>query len=59
MKFKDLIKTTEGLVVIGGLLATIIVGKLFAYITLPAYIVLNVPNIWTWIKSKYNSIKEK
>lgn len=59
MKFKDLIKTTEGLVVLGGLVATVVIGKLFAWLTAAAYIVINVPNILTWIKNKYNTIKGK
>ena len=59
MEFKDLVKTTEGAVVLGGLFATVILGKLFAWITGIAYVALNVPKVLTWIKSKYSQIKGK
>ena len=54
MEFKDLVKTTEGAVVLGGLLATVLLGKLFAWATGIAYVALNVPKVFTWIKNKYN-----
>lgn len=57
MEFKDLIKTTEGAVVLGGLFATVIFGKLFAWITGIAYVALNVPKVLAWIKEKYNTVK--
>ena len=59
MEFKDLLKTTEGAVVLGGLFATVILGKLFAWITAIAYVALNVPKVLTWIKDKYKDIKNK
>ena len=59
MEFKDLLKTTEGLVVLGGLFATVVFGKLFAWITGIAYVALNVPKVLTWIKDKYKNIKDK
>ncbi len=54
MEFKDLVKTTEGAVVLGGLLATVLLGKLFAWITGIAYVALNVPKVYAWIKDKYS-----
>ena len=59
MEFKDLVKTTEGAVVLGGLFATVILGKLFAWITGIAYVALNVRQVLTWINSKYSQIKGK
>ena len=59
MEFKDLLKTTEGAVVLGGLAATVILGKLFAWITAVAYVALNVPKVLAWIKDKYNTVKGK
>tara|TARA_B100000497_G_scaffold14696_1_gene16972 strand:- start:238 stop:420 length:183 start_codon:yes stop_codon:yes gene_type:complete len=59
MEFKDLLKTTEGAVVLGGLFATVVFGKMFAWITGVAYVALNVPKVLAWIKSKYNSIKKE
>jgi hypothetical protein len=59
MEFKDLLKTTEGAVVLGGLTATVIFGKLFAWITAIAYVALNVPKVLAWIKDKYSQVKGK
>jgi len=59
MEFKDLLKTTEGAIVLGGLTATVVLGKLFAWITAIAYVALNVPKVLTWIKDKYSQIKGK
>ena len=59
MEFKDLIKTTEGAVVLGGLTATVVFGKLFAWITAIAYVALNVPKVLAWIKDKYSQVKGK
>ena len=52
MKFKELLKTTEGLVVIIGSLLGIFSGKFWIIATLIVYILLNVPNYWSWIKNK-------
>ncbi len=59
MKFKDLLKTTEGAVVLGGLFATVVFGKMFAWITGIAYVALNVPKVLAWIINKYNSLKKE
>lgn len=53
MEFKDFIKTTEALVVLGGLVLTVVLGKLFAYFTAAAYVLLNVPKFWNWIKDRF------
>lgn len=53
MDWKDFIKTTEAVVVLGGLTATLLLGKMFALLTGVAYILLNVPKAWLWIKSKF------
>ena len=52
MKLKELIKTTEAIVVFGGLFLTLTFGRAFAIATAVAYVVVNVPNIKNWIKGK-------
>ncbi len=47
---KDLIKTTEGAIVIGGLVATVLFGKVVAIVTGVAYVAVNVPNFLAWLK---------
>ncbi len=59
MEFKDLLKTTEGAVVLGGLFATVVFGKLFAWVTGIAYVALNVPKVLAWIINKYNNLKKE
>ena len=54
MDWKDFIKTTEAIIVLGGIFLTLTLGKLFAILTAGAYVFLNVPNAWTWLKSKFN-----
>ncbi len=44
MKLKDLIKTTEGAVVLLGLFLTVTGGKFWAIATAIAYILINVPS---------------
>jgi len=51
MTIKDLVKTTEGAVVLGGLFATVFFGKLFAWITGIAYVALNVPKVYNFFKN--------
>ena len=55
---KDLIKTTEGAVVLAGLTLTVIFGKFFAIGTGVVYILLNVPNLWNKIKELVNKLKK-
>jgi len=57
MDFKDLIKSIEGMAVLGGLLLTVLFGKLFAWITAIVYILINVPALWNKIKEWFNSLK--
>ncbi len=59
MKFKDILKTTEGAVVLGGLFLTVLFGKMFTWITGIAYVALNVPKVLAWIINKYNSLKKE
>jgi hypothetical protein len=58
MTLKDLIKTTEGIVVLGGLSLTFIFGEMFAILTAAVYILLNVPNLWNKLKTWYSSFKK-
>lgn len=55
MNFKDLIKTTEGAVVLGGLVLTVLFGKMFAIGTGVAYTLLNLPNVWTKLKGWFKN----
>jgi hypothetical protein len=63
MTLKDLLKTTEGLVVLIGLFLTVIGGKFWAIITAIAYILINVPSLIIKIKDVYlnfkNNVKKK
>jgi hypothetical protein len=63
MTLKDLLKTTEGAVVLIGLFLTVIGGKFWAIITAVAYILINVPSLITKIKDVYlnfkNNVKKK
>jgi len=53
MDFKDFIKTTEAIVVLGGLLLTVLLGKFWAIATAVTYTVLNVPKAFSWIMNKF------
>lgn len=59
MKFKDLIKTTEGAVVLGGLALTVLSPlfspEMWALGTGAAYTLINLPNLWTKIKGWFSS----
>lgn len=57
MEFKDFYKSTEAIVVIGGLFLTVTLGKLFAYITVATYILLNLPKAWLWVKKTAVKLK--
>jgi|TARA_B110000908_G_scaffold169497_1_gene226780 hypothetical protein len=56
MKLKDLIKTTEGAVVLLGLFLTVTDGKFWAIATAIAYILINVPSLVKKIKETYLKI---
>lgn len=52
MTFSDLVKTTEGLVVLVGLFLTVALGKFWAIATAVVYTLINVPSLWTWVKRR-------
>ena len=57
MTLKDLIKTTEGLVVLIGLFLTVVSGKFWAIATAITYILINVPSLVTKLKELYTNFK--
>ena len=61
MKFKNLIKTTEGAVVLGGLFLIVISPifgpKIWALLTAIAYILVNIPELLVDIKEWYKNLK--
>ena len=63
MKLKDLMKTTEGAVVLIGLFLTVTSGRFWAIATAIAYILINVPSLVKKIKNLYtntkNNVKKK
>ena len=58
MTLRELLKTSEGFVVIIGLFLTIMVGKIFAYITLALYLAVKIPNFNDWIKKMISKGKD-
>jgi len=60
MTIKEIFKSIEGIAILEGFGLVIITGaKMFAYLGLGAYVVINLPNgiekvksIFSWIKSK-------
>lgn len=59
MKFKELLKTVEGAIVLGGCLAIAIFGTLSFYLAVAlgvAYAAVNVPTFLAWIKKQYQKI---
>lgn len=58
MTLKDLIKTTEGLVVLIGLFLTVVSGKFWAIATAITYTLLNVPSLVSKIKEVYSNFKD-
>ena len=60
MTFKDLIKTTEGAVVLGGLALTVLSPifspEIWAIGTGVAYVLINLPALATKIKNWFNSL---
>lgn len=51
---KDFLKATETIIVLGGLFLVLVSGKFWIIPTAVGYTLLNVPNAWSWIKSKFN-----
>jgi hypothetical protein len=47
---KDLIKTTEGAIVIGGLISITLIGKVMVIPVGVAYAAVNIPNLLAWLK---------
>ena len=66
MSIKEIFKTVEGIAVLAGFGLVIVTGaKMFAYLGLGAYIVINLPNgiekakgIFSFIKGKIKNSKE-
>lgn len=54
---KTFLKTTEALVVLGGLFLTVAFGKFWAILTAAAYVLLNVPNLIVWIREKVENVR--
>ena len=58
MKIKEIFRTVEGIAVLAGFGLVIITGaKVFAYLGLGAYIVINIPNGIEKAKSILNYLK--
>lgn len=58
MELKDLIKTTEGTVVLSGLVLTVTYGKFWAVATAAAYILINVPSLLNKLKQLIHKLKQ-
>ena len=59
MKNKDMFRTAEGIAVLAGFGLVIITGaKLFAYLGLGAYVLINIPNGIEKVKSIFNYLKD-
>lgn len=58
MELKDLLKTTEGAIVLIGLVLTVIGGKFWAIATGVAYILINVPSLLKKIKQFIKNTKD-
>ncbi len=58
MELKDLIKTTEGAVVLAGLFLTVTYGKFWALATAAAYILINVPSLLNKLKQLIHKLKQ-
>ena len=50
---KNFLKSTEAIVVFGGLFMTLSFGNFWAVATAVAYLLLNAPNLWAWIKDQF------
>lgn len=53
MELKTFFKSTEAIIVLLGLFLTVTLGKFWAIATAVAYVFINLPQLWTWIKSKF------
>lgn len=54
MDFKDFIKSTEAIVVFGGLFLTLTLGKFWAIATAIAYALLNINKPFAWLTRLLN-----
>lgn len=50
MELKNFLKTTEAIIVLGGLFLTVTFGGFWAFATAGAYVFINVPNLWNTVK---------
>ncbi|MGV6830311.1 MAG: hypothetical protein ACWA5P_01955 [bacterium] len=61
MTFSDLIKTTEGIVVLGSLLLTVLFGRFWAFVGAGGYLLLNVtgwaPVVWNLLSKTWSKLK--
>ena len=57
MTGRELLKTTEGGVVLGGLLLTVLFGKFIAVLTAGAYLLINVEGWWPKVVSFFKQRK--
>jgi len=55
---KDLIKTTEGAIVFGGLISIAIIGKVMVIPVGVAYAAVNIPNFLAWLKKLVNKTED-
>lgn len=54
MELKTFLKSTEAIIVFVGLFLTVTFGKFWALATAIAYLLINAPNLVSWIKKKLN-----
>lgn len=58
MELKAFLKSTEAIVVFGGIYLTVTQGWLWGIITAIAYAVLNVPNLYATVKGLFKKKDE-
>ena len=56
---KTLLKSTEGAIVFGGLVAIALIGKVMIIPTGVAYAAVNIPNFLAWIKKQVGYVEPK